>query len=60
MQTISVQTVGSLRREFRKRGSSSHLREIIAKFRKAIEIPAGYQDETGFHFGVERAEKEGR
>jgi hypothetical protein len=32
---------------------------IIAKLRKAIriEIPIGYQDETGFHKGVKPAEK---
>jgi hypothetical protein len=33
---------------------------IVAKLRKAIriEIPIGYQDETGFHMGVKPAEKE--
>jgi hypothetical protein len=37
-----------------------HLHEIVAKLRKAIriEIPTGYQDETGFHMGVKPAEKE--
>jgi hypothetical protein len=35
-----------------------HLHEIIAKLRKAMEIPIGYQDETGFHVGDEPAEKE--
>jgi phage protein D len=36
------------------------LSEIVAKLRKAIriEIPIGYQDETGFHMGVKPAEKE--
>jgi hypothetical protein len=36
------------------------LRLIVARMRKAvrIEIPTGYQDETGFHFGVNPAEKE--
>ena len=36
------------------------LNGIIAKLRKAIriEIPIGYQDETGFHMGVKPAEKE--
>jgi len=30
---------------------------LIAKLRRAvnIEIPVGYQDETGFHIGVESA-----
>jgi hypothetical protein len=42
-------------------GSSGlHLHEIVAKLRNAIriEIPVGYQDETGFHLGVKPAEKE--
>ncbi len=34
-----------------------HLREIIANLRHVIEIPTGYQDETGFHYGVERAKE---
>ena len=36
----------------------SHFHEIMAKLRNAMEIPTGYQDETGFHFGAEPAEKE--
>ena len=38
------------------------LRGIVAKLRKAIriEIPMGYQDETGFHLGIEPAEKTSR
>jgi hypothetical protein len=31
---------------------------MIAKLRNAIETPFGYQDETGFHFGIVSAEKE--
>ena len=33
---------------------------IIAKLKNAvkIEIPVGYQDEAGFHYGVETAKKE--
>jgi hypothetical protein len=33
---------------------------IVAKMRNAvrIDIPIGYQDETGFHMGVKPAEKE--
>jgi hypothetical protein len=36
------------------------MHEIVAKLRKAIriEIPTGYQDETGFHMGVQPAKKE--
>jgi hypothetical protein len=36
----------------------AHLHEIIAKLSHAIQIPTGYQDETGFHFGVEPVKKE--
>ena len=53
MRTISGKAVGRSRRQFRKFGSSSRLREIIAKLRDATTIPIGYQDKTGFHFGVE-------
>jgi hypothetical protein len=37
-----------------------HLHEIVAKLRNAIkiEIPTGYQDETGFHMGAKPVEKE--
>ena len=39
-------------------GSTFH--GIVARVRNAvrIEIPTGYQDETGFHMGVKPAEKE--
>ncbi len=35
-------------------------RGIVSKLRNAvrIEIPAGYEDETGFHMGVSPAEEE--
>jgi len=38
----------------------STFRGIVAKIRKAvsIDIPIGYQDETGFHMGVKPEEKE--
>jgi hypothetical protein len=38
----------------------SILRGIVTKLRNAvmIEIPIGYQDEMGFHLGVEPEEKE--
>ena len=37
-----------------------HLHGIIARLKNAIklEIPTGYQDETGFHFGVRPSEKD--
>ena len=36
------------------------LHKVVAKLRHAvrIEIPTGYQDETGFHLGVKPADKE--
>jgi hypothetical protein len=52
MQTIPEQIVG------RTNGALSWPSRIIAKLRNAIETPIGYQDETGFHFGVVFAEKE--
>jgi hypothetical protein len=36
----------------------SHLREMVVKLKNVMEIPTGYQDETGFHFGDEPAEKD--
>ena len=38
------------------------LHGVVAKLRNAakIDIPVGYQDETGFHMGVKPAEKEVR
>jgi hypothetical protein len=37
--------------------SGANLHQIIAKLRYAMEIPLGYEDETGFHFGAEPDEK---
>ena len=34
----------------------SRLRNVIVKHGNLIKIPIGFQDETGFHFGVEPAE----
>ncbi len=41
---------------------SPTLRLIVARMRKAvrIEIPIGYQDETGFHYGIHPAKKEAK
>ena len=33
----------------------SHLRKIMASLKRAVEIPAGYQDDHGFQFGLEPA-----
>jgi len=30
----------------------SHLREIVASLKRMVEVPTGYQDERGFHFGT--------
>jgi hypothetical protein len=39
-----------------------HLHELVARLRNAFNtaIPAGYQDETGFHLGVQPEPKEGK
>jgi hypothetical protein len=31
----------------------AHLRQLVANLKHVAEIPVGYQDETGFHFGEE-------
>jgi len=36
----------------------SHLRGIVANLKGIMEIPMGYQDETGFHVGTEPAMRE--
>ena len=36
----------------------SHLRAIVANLKGIVEIPTGYQDETGFHAGTEPASRE--
>jgi len=36
----------------------SHLREIVAHLKQIVEIPTGYQDESGFHRGTEPARGE--
>ena len=35
-----------------------HIQELIARVSKAMEVPTGYQDDTGFHLGEEPAQKE--
>ena len=46
----------TLRRPWLQSGSVwSHLREIVANLKHVVEIPMGYEDETGFHFGAEPA-----
>jgi hypothetical protein len=37
-----------------------HLHELIAKLGHVFEIPTGYQDKTGFHYGAEPAKKEAK
>jgi len=36
----------------------SHWHEIVANLKHIVEIPTGYQDENGFHFGPEPAPQE--
>jgi hypothetical protein len=36
----------------------SHLHEIVASLKRIAEIPTGYQDENGFHFGAEPRREE--
>jgi hypothetical protein len=36
----------------------AHFREIVAKLKQVVEIPVGYEDETGFHTGVAPAQKD--
>jgi hypothetical protein len=31
----------------------AQLHEIISNLKNALQIPTGYQDETGFHYGPE-------
>lgn len=46
----------TLHRPWPHNGSfKSHLREIIAHLKQMVEIPIGYEDETGFHTGAEPA-----
>jgi hypothetical protein len=33
------------------------LRELAARLKRMVEVPTGYQDEEGFHFGVEPEKK---
>jgi hypothetical protein len=35
----------------------AHMRQVMAKLKHVVEIPMGYQDETGFHLGTESAPK---
>jgi len=59
MQAISEPTVGRSQRELPERGTAWYLREIVARLRQAVKIPMGYQDLTGFHFGIERYAPDG-
>ena len=36
----------------------AHLRQFVAKLTGLIEIPTGYQDESGFHLGAATAQAE--
>jgi hypothetical protein len=47
MQTIIKHTVGP------PHGIFFWPALVITKLRNAMEIPIGYQDKTGFHYGIE-------
>jgi hypothetical protein len=34
-----------------------HFHKFVAKLERAFQIPVGYQDETGFHFGAQPDKK---
>jgi hypothetical protein len=37
---------------------AAHLHELFAHLKSVLQIPTGYQDETGFHLGAEPVSKE--
>lgn len=49
-------------REFAERGLENWLHQVAGKIRLAISrrIPVGFEDETGFHLGVQRAGEDNR
>jgi hypothetical protein len=49
MQTIFEQTTGRIN------GALTWSARMIAKLRQAMDVPIGYQDETGYHAGVQPA-----
>jgi hypothetical protein len=65
--TVKTPKLPSILEQIRQRAydiyvALSSARGIVSKLWKAIriEIPTGYQDEAGFHQGVEPAEKEAK
>jgi len=36
----------------------AHFHELMANLKRIVEIPTGYQDENGFHYGAEPAKVE--
>ena len=59
---ISAAATARLDREFAGWNRKHWLRQIAGKVRLAIiwQIPVGFEDETGFHLGVQPARKEDR
>jgi hypothetical protein len=47
MQTIFEKTTGRIN------GALIWSTRMIAKLRQAMDVPIGYEDETGYHMGVE-------
>jgi hypothetical protein len=52
MKTIFKQTTGRIN------GALTWPARMIAKLKHAMDVPIGYQDETGFHTGFEPALQE--
>ena len=59
---ISAAATARLDREFTGRARNNWLRQFAGKIRLAIvwRIPVGFEDETGFHLGVQSARKDDR
>ena len=59
---ISLAATARLDREFAGWNRKQWLRQIVGKIRLAIiwRIPVGFEDETGFHLGVQPVPKEDR
>jgi hypothetical protein len=54
MQKHSAVTM--INEPFQTHPFGAYLRQIITKLASIVEVPVGYEDETGFHLGSEPAE----
>jgi hypothetical protein len=55
---INKQTITMLKPWPQTGSFATYLHDVIAKLKSVMEIPTGYQDATGFHFGAEPANRE--